>query len=54
MCAYMSVYVCYLLCKFELSAGAIEYTDFFFGEGSDLTPTSVQDMTLNNLMVRFQ
>ena len=32
------------------SAGAIEYTDSTSAEGWDPTPTSVLDMTLNNLM----
>ena len=36
------------------SAGAVEYTDCFSAEGYDPPPTSVLDMTLNNLMVRFQ
>ena len=35
------------------SAGAIEYTDCTSVEGQD-PPTIVQDMTLNNVMVRFQ
>ena len=35
------------------SAGAVEYTDWFSVERQD-SPTSVLDMTLNNLMVRFQ
>ena len=34
------------------SAGAVEYTDCFSAEG--YPPTSVLDMTLNNLMVKFQ
>ena len=33
-------------------AGAVEYTNCFTAEGLD--PMSLQDMTLNNLMVRFQ
>ena len=37
------------------SAGAIEYTDCISAEGEDPPPpTSVVDMTLNNLLVRFQ
>ena len=35
------------------SAGVVEYTDCFSAEGKP-PPTSVLDMTLNNLMVRFQ
>ena len=36
-------------------AGAVEYTDCFSAEGvRPPPPTSVLDMTLNNLMVRFQ
>ena len=34
------------------SAGAAEYTDCFFARGK-IPPTSVLDMTLNNLMVKF-
>ena len=38
---------------FALSAGAVEYTNCFSAKGK--TPsTSILDMTLNNLMVRFQ
>ena len=39
-----------------LSAEAVEYTNYFFSEGQDPPPPpmSVLDMTLNNLMVRFQ
>ena len=37
------------------SAGAVEYTDCTFGEVQDTSAaTSVLDMTLNNLIVRFQ
>ena len=38
------------------SAGAVEYTDCFSAEGLDAPthPTSVLDMTLKNLMLRFQ
>ena len=37
------------------SAGAEEYTDCASAEGKETPPpTSVLDMTLNNLMVRFQ
>ena len=39
---------------FALSAGAVEYTDCFSAERLDLSPTSVLDITLNNLIVRFQ
>ena len=35
------------------SAGAVEYTDCISSEGKK-SITSVLDMTLNNLMVRFQ
>ena len=36
-------------------AGAVEYTDCTSAEGKDTPPPmSVLDMTLNNLMVRFQ
>ena len=35
-------------------AGAVEYTNCTSSEGYDPPPTSVLDMTLNNLMVRFQ
>ena len=35
-------------------AGAVEYTDYTSIEGQDSSPISVQDMTLNNLMVRLQ
>ena len=35
------------------SAGAVEYTDASLQRGKN-PPTSVLDMTLNNLMVRFQ
>ena len=37
-------------------AGAVEYTDYFSAEGvkPTPTPTSVLDIILNNLMVRFQ
>ena len=35
-------------------AGAAEYTECFSGEGYDPTPMSVLDMTLKNLMMRFQ
>ena len=35
------------------SAGAAEYIDWIFAEGKT-SASSVQDMTLNNLMVRFQ
>ena len=35
-------------------AGAVEYTDCFSAEGKNPpSPTSVLDMTLNNLMVLF-
>ena len=37
----------------EKSAGAVEYTDCIYSEGKSL-PTSVLDMTLNNLMRRLQ
>ena len=36
-----------------LSTGAVEYTDRFSAEGYD-SPTSVWDMTQNNLMGKFQ
>ena len=36
---------------FSLSDGVLEYIDFFSAEGWDPSPTSVLDMTLNNLMV---
>ena len=37
------------------SAGAVEYTDFTSAEGYPHShPTSVLDVTLNNLMMRFQ
>ena len=36
-----------------LSAGALEYTDWFSAEGLD-PPTSVLDMTLNNFRKKFQ
>ena len=36
------------------STGAVEYTDCFSAEGIDPPTTSVLDMTLNNLMVKFQ
>ena len=37
-----------------LSAGVVEYTGCFSADGEDPHPLSVQDMTLNNLMVLFQ
>ena len=36
------------------SAGSVEYTNYTFAEGQDYLSTSDLDMTLNNLMVRFQ
>ena len=39
---------------FAQLAGAVEYTDCITAEGYGRPPTSVLDMTLNNLMVRFQ
>ena len=36
------------------SAGAVEYTNCTSARGKTPSPTSVLDMTLNNLMVRFQ
>ena len=40
---------------FAQLAGAVEYTDCIFAEGRDPPLLlSVLDMTLNNLMVRFQ
>ena len=36
------------------SAGAIEYTNCIYTEAYDPSPTNVLDMTVNNLMVRFQ
>ena len=36
------------------SAGVVEYTDCFFTEGNNPPPTTVQDMTLNNLTVGQQ
>ena len=36
--------------KIALSAGAVEYTGCFSAEGKDPLPTSVLDMTLNNLV----
>ncbi len=39
--------------RFAQSAGAVEYTDCFSARGNTPT-TSVVDMTLNNLMTRFQ
>ena len=38
---------------FAQSAGAVEYTDRFSAEGQD-PPTSILDITLKNLMVKFQ
>ena len=35
------------------SAGAVEYTNCISAESKTLSATSVLDMTLNNLMVRF-
>ena len=35
------------------SDGAVEYTDFFSAKGRD-RPMNVLDITLNNLMVKFQ
>ena len=35
--------------KWVQSAGAVKYTDYIFAEGSS-PPTSVLDMTLNNLI----
>ena len=35
-------------------AEAVEYTDCNSAEGKDLLPNERPDMTLNNLMVRFQ
>ena len=35
-------------------AGAVEYTDCISAKGLPPFPTSLLDMTLNNLMVRFQ
>ena len=40
--------------KFAQLAGAVEYIDCFSAEGYLPPTTSVLDMTLNNLMVRFQ
>ena len=37
-----------------LMAGAVKYTNFISEEGQDPPPTSVLDMTLNNLIVRLQ
>ena len=36
------------------SAGAAEYTDYTSTQGQNLCLTSVLNITLNNLMVRFQ
>ena len=36
------------------SPGAVEYTDCSSAEEYDPSSTTVLDMTLNNLMVRFQ
>ena len=40
--------------KIAQSTGAVEYTDCTFAEGYTPPPMSVLDMSLNNLMVRFQ
>ena len=50
------ILICLLTVKSTQSAGggAVEYTDCTFAAGWDPPPTSVLDMTLNNLMVRFQ
>ena len=36
------------------STGTVEYTDYFSAVGKVPAPTNVLDMTLNNLMGRFQ
>ena len=36
------------------STGAVEYTDYFSAEGKTPPSMSVLDVTLNNLVVRFQ
>ena len=41
-------------CPVTQSVGTVEYTDCTSTEGWDPTLTSVLDMKLNNLMVRFQ
>ena len=51
------LYLIVLLSKYTniaQSAGAVEYPDCFSADGQDCPLTSVLDMTLNNLMVRFQ
>ena len=40
--------------SFAQLAGPVEYTDYFSAEGQDPPQTCVLDMTLNNLMMRFQ
>ena len=42
------------LTKLAQSVGAVEYTDCFSAGGNTPLPMSVLEMTLNNLMVRFQ
>ena len=41
----------YIHARIAQSAGAVEYTDCFFADGQDPSPTSVLYMTLNNLMM---
>ena len=59
MCVYMCEYI--HTCKENRteinaaqSAGGVEYTDCTSAEGLHPPPMSALDMTLNNLMVRFQ